>query len=593
MDSTYTIPINFEIYGSSRLGIADAKVKRKEKDNLYSRTLRGKTYEVTDHLGNVMATVTDKKLHPDEHGGSGFKAEVSGRYDRYPFGMEIMSRSGDFTLMDYTKDITHLLYSGLLKDCDAYTLINTSNISKHCVTAQDLYGEDYVDTIRIDRPVTASCNFTVDLPLDELIGQIDPQGNYSIQFTFTSEGRWVYDWPITGIESIDGNPDATLNEIRAAKVKYLTLNYTGAELNNLAINNILQLTLQGSTAQSGQPWDPFVKINNISVTQFFEDTPAPIAKREGAGYRYGFQGQEKDDEIKGAGNSIAFKYRIHDTRLGRFLSVDPLSKEYPWNSSYAFAENSPIAFIDLEGLERYFAADGSYLGKLGTSNKMRVVAQADVKSFAAFKGSHMDAAKPPVFDASKQFHDAARESQENIARTIYGSVINKGGSLNSVKTNSANDGTGMSMSLGASNLTIYPNLTGKNGEYILDDYYNFSNLLFHEDQHRKGVPGDGWSHFAIASAQTRHWSFDKMSDAGRSFIKGTMRGYLNEDMEGYMNSEIFFAGSKEKALSIFNSESFQNAYKSYQDNVNTYNETFNESYEAKDYESLINDIYDE
>ena len=205
-DNRHLVPTNFEIYGSSRLGITDAKVERKEKENLYSRTLKAKTYEITDHLSNVVATVSDKKLHPDEHGDSGFRAEVSGRYDRYPFGMEIMDRSGDFTLMDYTKDITVQLYNGLLKDCEAYNVLHTSNASKHCVTAKDLYGEDHVDTIRIDRPVTAFCNFTVDLPLDELIGQIDSEGNYSIQFTFTSEGRWVYDWPITGTESIDGNP---------------------------------------------------------------------------------------------------------------------------------------------------------------------------------------------------------------------------------------------------------------------------------------------------------------------------------------------------------------------------------------------------
>jgi hypothetical protein len=28
-------------------------------------------------------------------------------------------------------------------------------------------------------------------------------------------------------------------------------------------------------------------------------------------YRYGFQNQEKDDEVKGAGNSVNYKYRMH------------------------------------------------------------------------------------------------------------------------------------------------------------------------------------------------------------------------------------------------------------------------------------------
>ncbi len=69
-------------------------------------------------------------------------------------------------------------------------------------------------------------------------------------------------------------------------------------------------------------------------------------------YRFGFNGQEKDDEIKGIGSSYEFSYRIYDPRLGRFLSVDPLVRSYPWNSSYAFAENDVIRSIDLEGLER-------------------------------------------------------------------------------------------------------------------------------------------------------------------------------------------------------------------------------------------------
>ena len=68
-------------------------------------------------------------------------------------------------------------------------------------------------------------------------------------------------------------------------------------------------------------------------------------------YRFSFQGQEGDDEVAGTGNSYAFKYRMHDARLGRFLSVDPLSSSYPWNSTYAFAENRVIDGIDLEGGE--------------------------------------------------------------------------------------------------------------------------------------------------------------------------------------------------------------------------------------------------
>ncbi|MEW4923140.1 LysM peptidoglycan-binding domain-containing protein [Algibacter sp. 2305UL17-15] len=72
---------------------------------------------------------------------------------------------------------------------------------------------------------------------------------------------------------------------------------------------------------------------------------------EASGYRYGFQGQEKDDEVKGEGNSLNYKYRMHDPRVGRFFAVDPLFKQYEYNSPYAFSENRVIDGVELEGLE--------------------------------------------------------------------------------------------------------------------------------------------------------------------------------------------------------------------------------------------------
>jgi RHS repeat-associated protein len=71
-----------------------------------------------------------------------------------------------------------------------------------------------------------------------------------------------------------------------------------------------------------------------------------------AAYRFTFQGQEKDNEIHDVdGSMLAFEYRMHDARVGRFLSIDPLAAKYPWNAPYAFAENKVIQFIELEGLE--------------------------------------------------------------------------------------------------------------------------------------------------------------------------------------------------------------------------------------------------
>lgn len=70
-------------------------------------------------------------------------------------------------------------------------------------------------------------------------------------------------------------------------------------------------------------------------------------------YRYGFNGKENDNEVKGEGNQQDYGMRIYDPRIARFLSVDPLSPEYPWYTSYQFAGNTPIQAIDLDGLEEY------------------------------------------------------------------------------------------------------------------------------------------------------------------------------------------------------------------------------------------------
>jgi len=69
------------------------------------------------------------------------------------------------------------------------------------------------------------------------------------------------------------------------------------------------------------------------------------------GYRYGFNGKENDNEVKGEGNQQDYGLRIYDPRLGKFLSVDPLAKEYPWYTPYQFAGNTPIQAIDLDGGE--------------------------------------------------------------------------------------------------------------------------------------------------------------------------------------------------------------------------------------------------
>ncbi|OQP63237.1 hypothetical protein A3860_25445 [Niastella vici] len=68
-------------------------------------------------------------------------------------------------------------------------------------------------------------------------------------------------------------------------------------------------------------------------------------------YRYGFNGKENDNEVKGDGNQQDYGMRIYDPRIGKFLSVDPLTKDYPWYTPYQFSGNKPLRMVDLDGAE--------------------------------------------------------------------------------------------------------------------------------------------------------------------------------------------------------------------------------------------------
>lgn len=66
-------------------------------------------------------------------------------------------------------------------------------------------------------------------------------------------------------------------------------------------------------------------------------------------YRYGFQGQEADNEVQGKGNSMSAKFWQYDSRIGRRWNRDPILPAA--NSPYMVLENNPISNIDPDGLK--------------------------------------------------------------------------------------------------------------------------------------------------------------------------------------------------------------------------------------------------
>jgi RHS repeat-associated protein len=73
----------------------------------------------------------------------------------------------------------------------------------------------------------------------------------------------------------------------------------------------------------------------------------PQRSTSSGSYRYGFNGHEKDDEVKGSGNHISFNDYGYDPRLGRRFGVDPAFNAML--SPYAVYNNNPNFYIDPDG----------------------------------------------------------------------------------------------------------------------------------------------------------------------------------------------------------------------------------------------------
>ena len=102
--------------------------------------------------------------------------------------------------------------------------------------------------------------------------------------------------------------------------------------------------------------------------------------------------------------------RIYDPRLGRFLSVDPITAQYPELTPYQFASNRPIDGIDLDGLE--YATFRIYVDKNQKVTKISVTTDYDLKQ----NGNEGPGVKYIIFKAD----EANRPDEVRWTKNLYG-----------------------------------------------------------------------------------------------------------------------------------------------------------------------------
>jgi RHS repeat-associated protein len=111
------------------------------------------------------------------------------------------------------------------------------------------------------------------------------------------------------------------------------------------------------------------------------------------GYRYGFQNQEKDNEVNGKGRVLDFENRIYDPRIGKFLCIDRLTGKYVGQSGYVFCGNTPIWAIDAQGDSvLFYSKSGIYLGYSNDNTRYKgknLLCFIDDKNVASFKKQYI------------------------------------------------------------------------------------------------------------------------------------------------------------------------------------------------------------
>jgi RHS repeat-associated protein len=148
-------------------------------------------------------------------------------------------------------------------------------------------------------------------------------------------------------------PNKEVTNYTPSSISWVATNFKNYELTN-HLGNVLatikdekkQVSLNGTTVDYYEP----IIITANDYYPFGMVMPNRSFSLSSKGYRFGFNGKEKESDIYGESKAYAFEARFFDSRIGRFFSTDPWEKKYPWQTPFAYFANSPISKIDYLGM---------------------------------------------------------------------------------------------------------------------------------------------------------------------------------------------------------------------------------------------------
>lgn len=346
-----------------------------------------KHYEFSNHLGNVLEVITDRKL-PQNSGNkvAYYLADVQSYSDYYPYGMVLPKKEIEVTsaekwdeqLVTYTNRINTVVNAqGNLEIATSHT--GWQNGANSTQTVLDGEYIEWTASGNVVPGVSSDNRYFVGLSYSD--GGVEyPSIKYSFYLNLWGYAQ-VYE---NGVNISNATTTYMTGDVfKIAREGGNIIYYrNGVQLRSVADANpstpmLVDITMLGNSGI-------IYSIDNLIVAKKVNASAQLLAygSANSGDYRYGFQGQEKDDEVKGQNNSINYKYRMHDTRIGRFFAVDPLEKDYPHNSPYAFSENIVIHAIELEGLESVVLFGGADILSEGEASKTLKNLKKDVQNIS-------------------------------------------------------------------------------------------------------------------------------------------------------------------------------------------------------------------
>ena len=324
-------------------------------EQLYSNRLLGqKKYEISNHLGNVLAVVSDKEvdvpLNPITASSTSpeplleKKSGLYAAYDYYPFGMLmpdrfIQNEAPQCVWVSKNLYVKHLIDSWLLNLNDEADAAHFGPVGTTTMIYQPNSSEGNPGYISL---TTTEPEMEVGVNVD--LGTTAANKSIQVQFEVVTNGSnhmtmdLVQFNPLTAADEVLASYEVPADRQENFTVQAITVN-----------NKPLRALLRSDGA--GENSFRVHQARFTVVDEQIEPTLVEICNTDDfdSDYRFGFNGMEKDNEVKGIGNSMDFGARIYDSRLGKWLSTDPLQKKYPSLSPYNFVANNPIMFIDPDG----------------------------------------------------------------------------------------------------------------------------------------------------------------------------------------------------------------------------------------------------